>query len=262
MNILLRMNDRCENVSQPRIIGTKKEVIEVCFKSLIKNINDYESGTGEHVNLQIFYNELTTETLEMVKSFVSQTNIHFVQNDEKLSESMPTFKAIYEAGCELEGPILLLEDDYYFYPGSLIKLMNFYNEQLKDEQHFCINIAEDFNPMCGDKEDDFFKKHGDIKWRKLTHTTLSFLTDSYILNKYKKRYMDIINYFHISPLPETGEFVTEVNTINRVYEEISCYAPTPSLTEHLQTWNTLSRLSPFTNIARGIKLKQIIKLIE
>lgn len=258
LNILLRMNDVCENVSGARVLGRKTDIVSVCFRSLMRNIDDYG---WQDVDIQLFYDELTDATMELVREFLPSNSIHFVERKPELSLSMSTFDAVYRYGRTLEGPVLLLEDDYYFYPGSLVKLMEFYIEQSKEEAHFCVNVMEDFNPALGDV-DKYCADVSGVHWRRTSHTTLTFLTDSYVMNKYEKRYMDHISYFHKCLLPGTVEPVTEKNTTNRVYDEVSCYAPTPSLTEHLQNWETLSRISPFTNIARGMSVYGIANIVE
>lgn len=255
------MNDKCENVSDARTVGNKQTVMKCCFDSLIRNLND--KSLNFETNLQVFYDDLSDEMLKIVKQALPDKSIHHVIRNPEWSPSTSTFYEQLRIAKNLAGPILILEDDYYFYPGSLKKLMDFYEEQHKTEEHFYVNPMEDFVSNLGDNDCAYRMCGIGQYWRKTNHSTCTFLTDSYLIHKYEKNYMDFVKYFHNGNgcFPDTNEYVVEANTTNLPYKEVSCYAPTPSLAEHMQNWKTLSRLSPFTNIVRGYPIEYLHQLI-
>lgn len=139
------------------------------------------------------------------------------------------------SACEA---VYFLEDDYLHFQESMPCLL------LSFEQLKAFGVGGDVALTPYDCPDRYCRPYpsvlkfvGDRYWRTVRHTTGTFLVTRRILERHLPTYRRFAQYGR-----EPG--VSEDATINRVYGEIPCYSPIPSLAIHLQYETTIPLMLP------------------
>lgn len=134
--------------------------------------------------------------------------------------------------------IYFLEDDYLHFEESVPRLIHSYTN-LKSTV-----VGGEVAVTPYDCPDRYHRPYpcvlqfvGDRYWRSIRHTTGSFLVSRHTLQKYLALYRRFAQYGRKLD-------VSEDNTINRVYSEVPCYSPIPSLAIHLQYESTIPLMLP------------------
>lgn len=131
-----------------------------------------------------------------------------------------------------------LEDDYLHFQESIPHLLHGYAQL----QTSVVGGEVAITPY--DCPDRYLRPYpsvlqfvGDRYWRTVRHTTGTFLVSRRTLERYLPLYRRFAQYGR-------QPSVSEDTTINRVYGEMPCYSPIPSLAIHLQYESTIPLMLP------------------
>lgn len=213
--------------SRPRDFGTKSEVMSKCISSLKKSIEYFERNGG-NCKLIIVDDNSSEEMVAFLKGLNPDV---FICPDE--SGNGVSFKKCVSLACEEDGLVFLVEDDYLLKEECIESMVNTYYK-LKSS----LGIEPCFHPT--DYPDRYVSMYpsvialgSDRHYRSIKHTTCTFMYHSSVFIKYRGDLEAFSNYGKIPG-------ISEDNTINKIYNDLICFSPIPSLAEHYQYKETLS----------------------
>lgn len=230
LSIILRTCDRVQAFSGSKLrdFGLKKEVMRRCFNSLITSINHFEKVSGHKANVIIVDDHSSVETVNFMKSNFPNSVIEMRETGNGES-----FKRCVDLACNLDGLVLLLEDDYLLDTKCLTSMVESYHI-LKSivRTEVCIHPT-DYPDRYKHLEPSYILLGSDRHYRTINKTTCTFMYDSSVFQECKSF---LERFYEYGKNPN----VNEDTSINLVYQKYPCFSPIPSLAEHLQYKETLS----------------------
>ena len=246
LTIILRTCDNIEKFSSiqqhaPRIFGTKKEIIERCFDSLSRSIENCLDNQLE-VELHIVDDNSSEETRNLLlsggfKAKLSGFNYISLENTKGNGASLKRCYELARDSCE--GSIFFIEDDYLFEENALYQCYIAQKLFMDTSNAHVVIHPVDYIDRYKKLDLSYITLAGDRHWRSIKHTTGTFLITKEILMS------EWDNYMAFTKIGNPG--VSEDTTINKVYENYFCLSPIPTLAEHLQEEFTLS---PFSRLRK------------
>ncbi|AGY59045.1 rhamnosyltransferase [Gloeobacter kilaueensis] len=236
-DILVRTCARVEAFTgRPRFIAVpKQELLLRCLHSLILSINAcLQAYRAFEISLTVLDDHSDPQTVRRVRSLLgtAQVPTRFLTlagtgNGQSLLEN-------YEyARNHCPDLIYFCEDDYLHDRIAITEMLQTYDLL---QPSFPNGLA--LHPC--DYPDRYLAPYpsyiylGSTRfWRTILHTTGTFAITNAVLRRYYEHYLAFTRY-GIDPT------ISEDNSINRVYREVPCISPLPSLAIHLQYVHTLS----------------------
>lgn len=229
LTVILRTCDKVNAFSgtKPRDFGSKFDVMQKCITSLKTSI-DYFKARGGECKLII----VDDNSSESMVSFLNELGADVITKPDGSGNGASFIKCVSLA-CEEDGLVFLVEDDYLLQEECIESMVNSYHKIKKQ-----FSIEPCFHPS--DYPDRYNQVYpslillgSDRHYRSIKHTTCTFMYHSSVFNTYRKDLEAFSNYGIIPG-------ITEDNTINKVYNQLYCFSPIPSLAEHYQYKETLS----------------------
>ncbi len=230
LNIIFRTCDVVDSIhGTGRPFGlTKKEVVDVCFTSLINSLNKTK-GTyigGISHNLYIIGDKLSEERIEYLKPHATKIYNGDLGNAKSITETFNLASTLNDNDW-----VYFCEDDYLHTPEAITYLYELLinNEQyLKDFKNKDLFIHPADYPDRYNRAEDFYNKWHLIiskgcHWRQIYNTTYTFLCSVKSFKKYKDIFMkSAVNW-------NDGLFSEHVYK----RDDVLCISPIPSLACHM-----------------------------
>jgi len=240
LDIILRTCSKvnCFSGRDRDLITDKKELILGCLRSLVNSTRNLD-WTLITTKFIIIDDHSDDDTLDQINKIVSWK---FHHNDYKIISIDKTgngesLKACYEYANEhCDDLIYFVEDDYLHHPNAIPYMVDFYNQ----DTYQSVLHPTDYPDRYNRAYPSYIIRGRDCHWRTIKHTTCTFMITKGILVEHWDKYMGFTRY-GLDP------GVTEDTTINKIYEDISCFSPLPSLALHLQYIETLSPFVDWKN---------------
>ena len=229
LTVILRTCDRVNTFSgsKPRDFGSKGEVMRKCISSLRQSIEYFESK-GKRCKLVI----VDDNSSEGMVSFLKSLNPDVLTSPSQSGNGF-SFKECVSLACVEDGLVFLEEDDYLLKKECLLSMVETYHKIKKE-----FNIEPCLHPT--DYPDRYVRIYpsiillgSDRHYRSIKHTTCTFMYHSSVFNQHRE---DLERFVDYGKVPG----INEDNTINKVYNDFTCFSPIPSLAEHYQYKETIS----------------------
>lgn len=231
LSIFLRTHDRGNFHNSNRFINKeKKEIVEICAKSLIESINLFDRV--EETHLTIIDDHSTEQTVEKLKSLLASCRCKSEFVPLEKSGNGESLKKCYETALSKGANLIyFVEDDHLHKPEAIQYMVNAWNEFSKRLQGNQVVIAPYDDPIDYHPErivPTRLVATRDCHWRQNSHTTCTMMLTKWVLLHFWDKFMTLTNY--------GVNGVCEDNTINTIYrkEEVFLFTPVPFLAIHLQ----------------------------
>ena len=238
LDIYLKTCARIDVFAQTRgrFIGVPKcELILRCLKSLIRSIAFAKAEKLEiPIRLNIIDDHSSDDCVTRIQAMLATSPcsarllpLAGTGIGAALTES---YRLAREEAKDL---IYVTNDDYLYDEQAILEMVRSYKRLAGVLKQDPVLFVSDYP----DRYKHVYPTHillgSDRHWRGVHSTTGVDLLSRDILVKYWEIYMAFGRY-GVDPS------VTEANTIDRIYKEVPCYSPMPSLAVHLQHFDTLS----------------------
>lgn len=238
LDIYLRSCARIEVFAQSRgrFIGVPKcEVVVRCLNSLVRSIAcAKEQGLETPIRLTVMDDRSSDECIARIKAVLATapcpTQFRALEGTGVGASLTETYRLARNEAVDL---IYFTADDYLHDERAVLELVQSYGRLAAVLKQDPVLFVSDYP----DRYKSIYPTHvllgSHRHWRSVHNTTGADIFSREILLKYWDLYMAFGRY-GIDPA------VTEENTIDRIYKEVPCYSPLPSLAVHFQHFDTLS----------------------
>lgn len=241
LDILFRSCSRVLSVHGSHRGGTrvldlqKPEIILTCLRSLVRSIEAAQAQVGvPTITLTVLDDHSDEETLAGIRSLLAGRAFQTSLVPLEITGNGPSLRANYEhARANCPGLIYFVEDDYLHAPSAILEMLGAFAALSERAGQEAVIFPCDYPDRYHQPYPSVILAGPGRYWRSIQHTTGTFLTTRAILEKHWERYAAFGEY-GVDPQ------VTEASTINRVYDEVPCFSPMPSLTVHLHHPESLS----------------------
>lgn len=234
LDIILRTCDR-EFRSVSRWTGNKQQTVIGCLNSLVQSVQYAYHNGWKNINLTWVDDHSSAQLVAMMTKILLN---HWPGSVKRIisdgSGNGHTLGLCLDYGRNhCRDLVFLLEDDYIQQESAIY-------EMLESDMKLREDLEQDIVLFPVDYKDRYIPKffyHGlghdsqvylgsHRHWHTIPSTTCTFWMHSRTLNQY----FDII-----SPLRQYGidHSITELNTINKVFEHVPCLSPLPGIAEHV-----------------------------
>lgn len=246
VSVVLRTCDRvsCFSGGDRLLPVSKQEVILRSLQSLLKSMNvaiinaDLDTGELHDMELVIIDDNSSDETLVLMQDLCNYWGIQPKMFQVEGTGNGDSLKSNYEWGRDHGKELIYyVEDDYLHDPEMMAESLSFYHKSSKRPgmERLVVHPCDYPDRYYRDLYKSWILPGKAVHWRTIQHTTCSFLVPKSVLVDYWDHYMGFTKYGK-----DPG--VTEDTTFNKVYRDIKCWSPMPSLSIHLQYDATISPL--------------------
>jgi len=234
--IILRTCDKVEVFNggnkKNRDFGTKKEVMELCAKSLKRSIDFFKSDSAIKMDLSVIV--IDDNSSEEMISFLKETldPSEFISLNQNGGNGA-SFKACLDKAITCTGPVFFLEDDYLISKECIDEMLALYVEHYVTRGVKAFYHPVDYPDRYANCYASFVITSKNRHWRTVQHTTCTFMGDASMIKEF---YSTLSQFEFYGKSPS----VNEDTTINLMYRKYPCFSPIRSLAEHLQFKETLS----------------------
>lgn len=234
-NVFYRVCDKVNGVNGIREVGQKKDVIRLCFASLIASAKHFIKQNGQQsFSLNVVFDNTSDETKQLMKNKLEEESIPYRFLFSSNGGNVDSFKTCYLGAKEVSGYIFFLEDDYLLDINCFDEMYAFLN-LWEDESHICLKphgeTADYMRDLFG-KDGTYFKREVLLSkgkyWARIMKSTCTFLIDDFILK-------DVENLFEKtiarSRLDETY--------LNQIFEKYPLFSPILPMADHFHTNESL-----------------------
>ena len=238
LDIYLRSCARVEVFGQERgrFIGVPKcEVVVRCLNSLVRAIAyAKEQGLATQVRLTVLDDHSSNDCVARIKAILATASCPTHFRPLTGTGVGASLTETYElARAEAKDIIYFTADDYLHEERAVLESVQSYQRLAAVLQQDPVLFVSDYP----DRYKHVYPTHvllgSHRHWRSVHNTTGADMVSRQILIKYWDLYKAFGRY-GVDPA------VTEENTIDRIYKEVPCYSPLPSLAVHFQHFDTLS----------------------
>ena len=137
--------------------------------------------------------------------------------------------------------IYQVEDDYLHMEKAVYEMIMSYGRLAATYQQDVVLFPSDAPNLYRTISPTQVLLGNDRHWRQIYSTTCTFVTTKKLMDKYWERYHALSGY-GIDPE------VTEITTINRIYEEVPCFSPLPALSIHFSEYEWIPPFTDWRNL--------------
>lgn len=207
----------------------KSELLLGCFRSLVASIVHAREKTEWSITLALVDDHsdemVVTELQEIARVSGIEFSFHPLTGTTGNGASLAACYAYADASNATL--FYFVEDDYLHSESSLIEMIEAY-------QYMRVRMGQDVVVHPYDSPDRYAEPYPSFifasrerYWRTVRHTTGTFMVSKEIFKKYRKYYEDFST--------DSGRGIIEDGTINKIYEEVPCVVPMPSLAVHMES---------------------------
>ena len=231
-NVFYRVCDKVNGVNCFREMGSKSDVIRLCFSSLVRAVKYFtEQNDPNLFHLNIVFDNTSDEMKQNIEKFLQDEKIPYKIFLSSNGGNVDSFKTCYLAAKEVSGYILFLEDDYFLDADCFDEMYAFLNFW-SDDSHICLKPHAEIADYIRDlfeEDGKYFKREVILSkgkyWARITKSTCTFLIDDFIL----KETEDLFEKTIIEDrLDETY--------LNQIFERYPLFSPIPPMADHFHTF--------------------------
>lgn len=207
----------------------KSEVLLRCLNSIIKSLKAaQQKGPAFSVRLTILDDHSRPACLDTMGSLLDKSGFAFeIINLAERGNGASIAACLHWARTHAEDLFYLVEDDYLHEVSAISEMLDAYARAgllvpERDPVIFPCDYPDRYQSLYPSRVFLGAQRY----WRTVLHTTGTFLTSRRNLEHYWHHYLEFSNY-GIKP------GISEDSTINRIYREVVCLSPMPSLTKHM-----------------------------
>lgn len=241
LDVVLRTCSRIHALSQrPRMAGLQKfDVVHRCLRSLGRSMTRVP-GHQELLRLTVVDDASDREHVATWKALLRDLRLtaNWVETDSRSGGS--SFRTAIEAARAVQpNAVYFVEDDYLHYPEAIVRLLHGYAvlRGVTSQGEVALTTYDCPDRYIRTPYPSSIWFAGDRYWRTVRHTTGTFMISGKTLERHWELYAKFGQY-GIDPS------VNEDTTLNRVYSQIPCFSPIPTLSIHMQYQETLPLLLP------------------
>jgi len=237
-DIILRSCARVDILLQgdrERFIGVKKsELILRCVNSVIRSIQHaQENGVDAKISLVVLDDHSMPEFVEQLKTLLATCPCPTKYVALQGTGVGASLKEAYELGRKSEDVIYFAADDYLHEQSAILEIIQSFARLSATMDSEIALFPSDYPESYRTVIPATIMLGSHRHWRGIGGSTGADVISVRTLNKYWDIYMAFTEY-------GTSADITEDTTINKIYKEIPCFAPIPSLSVHFQHYETLS----------------------
>jgi hypothetical protein len=207
----------------------KSELLLGCFRSLVASIVHARAKTEWPITLALVDDHSDETVVKELQEIARESGITF--SFHALTETTgngASLAACYAYADSANADLIyFVEDDYLHAESALIEMIEAYQYmRVRMEQDVVVH-PYDSPDRYADPYPSFIFASRERYWRTVRHTTGTFVVSKDVFKKYRKNYEDFST--------DSGKGIIEDGTINKIYEEVPCISPMPSLAVHMET---------------------------
>lgn len=233
MKIIYRACEKVNSVNGlPRVWGcSKRETIELCFKSLVKALE------GKEYELYIIGDSLSGDLIEFFKKTDPKSQ---VENYENLGNQQSILKSYEKADQFADNDVIYFcEDDYlHFYPSFYAKSMSFMEMMKNGKTYFFFHPTDYPDQYSKDKiKKSYVLANNMGHFREVSSATFTFMCYGKTYKKFSELFKDCAIFKHIVD-PETKKITicdtgADDGRLSKIFgTEALCFSPLPGLASH------------------------------
>ncbi len=238
LDIYLRSCARVEVFAQSRgrFVGAPKcEVVARCLNSLIRSIAYAKAqGLDIPIRLTVLDDHSSEDCVARIKAVLAKASCPTQFRPLQGTGVGASLTEMYRlARDEAKDVMYFTADDFLHEDRAILELVRSYERLAAVLKQDPVLFVSDYP----DRYKHVYPTHvllgSHRHWRSIHNTNGADTLSRDILLKYWSLY-EAFGRYGVDPS------VTEANTIDRIYQEVPCYSPMPSLAVHLQHFDTLS----------------------
>jgi hypothetical protein len=232
IDVLLRTCSRVDSVhGSPRIVdATKDELIASCAASLIRSVERARQAMPElEIAITVVDDHSDPACVDRLKALLTRSAVQWewLPMLERTGNGASLLTSYERARSSCPDLIYFVEDDYLHFPEAILEMVEFFTATSVKLGRDIAVFPCDYADRYRDPYPSYITLGSARYWRSVAHVTGTLMLSRATLEAHWERFVAFGRY-GLDPA------VTEDSTINRIFSEVPCFSPMPSLTVHMQ----------------------------
>lgn len=231
LTVILRTCVHREAHGNPRFCAIpKRDLLFGCVSSLLRSCRQAKLAFSERtLKLVVVDDHSDPRSQRELQALLASSGLHWDWTEVSGSGNGDSLRTCYEYARRSPSPLTyFVEDDYLHFENCVTEMLATYgllrSQLSRDPVILPYDCPDRYHPTR--LEPAIIAMGSDRHWRSVFHSSGSFMVNHETLIEHWPTYME---FTLLDKLPQHYE----ADTINRIYKQVPCFSPVPSLALHM-----------------------------
>lgn len=221
----------------------KPTMILKSLKSLLSSC----SKSKDKIFLEIVDDSSPEEFRDKMRDMLKNSKVSCKFHPMNFRNNGKSLKYCYDLASKSKSDIIYFcEDDYIHFESEIKFVLDAYKEKIVGSNQFCVHPT-DYPDRYKRLYPSYVFLSSSIHWRSIAHTTGTLYVPKKVFDRFSK------NFFTFADMNSGSIGGGEDKTLNKIFDEVPCISPIPSLAAHLND-DTLPSLVDWKKLIDSISI--------